>query len=652
MLSLVPNLGFADTADAPILAAREAFRLGDRAKLSVLHTQMAGTDATRHELAPWVMYWYLRQRLSDDNVEGVSEFLQEQKGSYLAEKLRADWLKWLAKRQQWEDFQREFGTLAQADTELTCYAGQARLARQGAMAERATETQATLDAAAPLWFNTLDLPAACGPLMDRLVLEGRIGVNDVWERIRRQLEVKKLSAVSASAEYLPMAQRPDAKILSHILEKPQRYLEQHSLPVNASRLSMEMSLFAVQRLARMDPVAAADFWQKLQSRFSVADRSYAWGQIAQQAAQRHLPEALAWFGLAAADGKLSAEQLAWQVRAALRAHDWLAVRQTIAQMPANMAAQPDWTYWLARALATQQRQEEAKALYLKISGQPNFYSNLADEELNRTLQLPPRAQPPSKEEQAEAKNNLSLRRALALYRLDMRLEGLREWNWALRGMNDRQLLAAADLARRNAIFDRAIYTADRTQGQHDYALRYIAPFRDNVMPHTHEMMLDSAWVYGLMRQESRFVTSAKSGVGAKGLMQLMPKTAQWVAKKIGLKNYQPEQVADIDTNVILGTNYLRMVFTDLDQHPVLASAAYNAGPGRARRWRAEAPLEGAIYAETIPFDETRDYVKKVMSNALYYSALFEHKPQSLKSRLGMVGPRSANGSGARVSDLP
>jgi soluble lytic murein transglycosylase len=153
-----------------------------------------------------------------------------------------------------------------------------------------------------------------------------------------------------------------------------------------------------------------------------------------------------------------------------------------------------------------------------------------------------------------------------------------------------------------------------------------------------------------MRQESRFIMDAKSSVGAKGLMQLMPATARWVAHKIGLADYRPGRVTDMDTNVILGTSYLKMVLDSLDNQPVLASAAYNAGPGRARKWRADRPLEGAIYAETIPLSETRDYVKKVMCNAVYYTALFENKPQSLKSRLGIVGPRGKGETG--VAELP
>jgi soluble lytic murein transglycosylase len=143
--------------------------------------------------------------------------------------------------------------------------------------------------------------------------------------------------------------------------------------------------------------------------------------------------------------------------------------------------------------------------------------------------------------------------------------------------------------------------------------------------------------------------NAQSGVGAKGLMQLMPKTAAWVAKKIGMTHFHPADVTVMDTNVALGTHYLRMVLADLDNHPVLASAAYNAGPGRARRWRADQAQEGAIYAETIPFDETRDYVKKVMSNAVYYAAMLDNQPQSLKSRLGTISPR---GSVPPIPDLP
>jgi soluble lytic murein transglycosylase len=296
------------------------------------------------------------------------------------------------------------------------------------------------------------------------------------------------------------------------------------------------------------------------------------------------------------------------------------------------------------------RTTEADALFGKIAGQTHFYGNLADEELGRTVLPPPKAAATTAEELKAAQDNPGIRRALAFFRIDLRTEAVKEWNWALRGMSDRELLAAANLAKRNQIWDRAINTADRTKNEHDFSLRFLAPYGETVRPAAQNQSLDDAWVYGLMRQESRFITSAKSNVGASGLMQLMPATAKWVARKIGLRSFNHGQVNDAETNVLLGTSYMRLVMENLDNHPVLASAAYNAGPGRAKKWRADQPLEGAIYAESIPFSETRDYVKKVMSNAVYYSALFNGKPDSLKARLGTIGPKTSDAP--KDADLP
>jgi soluble lytic murein transglycosylase len=283
-----------------------------------------------------------------------------------------------------------------------------------------------------------------------------------------------------------------------------------------------------------------------------------------------------------------------------------------------------------RALAATGRVRGSARQLPEDRGQPNFYGNLADEELGRNIEVPPRAAPPSAEELALAAANPGFQRALALFRTDMRIEGVREWVWSLRGMDDRALLAAAELRPRNEVWDRAINTADRTQTQHNYSLRYIAPFSDQVRPKADQLALDNGWVYGLMRQESRFIMNAKSSVGAKGLDAADAGHREMGGEEDQLDNFHPARVTEMDTNVTLGTHYMKMVLDSLDNHPVLASAAYNAGPGRARRWRADRPLEGAIYAETIPFSETRDYVKKVMSNAVYYNTLFEGRPQSLK----------------------
>ena len=636
LLGLPLSAIHAASGEERVLAARDAVQRGDRVKLAKQLEAVRG-----HDLEPYVEYWLLQLRLKEVGSAEPRDFLARHAGSYLADKLRGEWLKVLGKRLEWETFEVEYPPLVQADQEIICYALQNRL--------RLADLGA-LDEARPLWFVAAELPESCIPLMEQLIADKRLGPDEIWERLRRLLETKKMGAAKTTAAYLPAQQAPSAKMLDAIADKPLRHLA--LLPANfaASRQGREMALFAVQRTARNDPVQAAQQWEGIKDKFSAADRGYVYGQLGWMGALKHLPEATGWYALAGS-APLSDDQVAWKARAALRALNWIMVREAIEQMPKAMQAQPDWVYWLGRAHAATGRQEEARALYQRVAGQPNFYGNLSDDELGRPIVLPPRAQKSSSEAVKAIAALPGIRRALTLFEIDMRIEGIREWNWTLRGMDDASLLATAELASQLNIYDRAINTADRTLALHDYSMRYLAPFREHVEPKARALQLDEGWVYGLMRQESRFITNAKSVVGAKGLMQLMPKTASWVAKKIGMKDFHPGRTNDTDINVTLGTNYLKMVLDELDSHPVLASAAYNAGPGRARRWRDVRPIEGAIYAETIPFNETRDYVKKVMSNAVYYSALFDGQPQSLKTRLGTIQPKNGNDK-PKTEDLP
>ena len=227
---------------------------------------------------------------------------------------------------------------------------------------------------------------------------------------------------------------------------------------------------------------------------------------------------------------------------------------------------------------------------------------------------------------------------------------MREWLYAIRDFDDARLLAAAELALRAEVYDRAINTADRTKRLHNFALRYPVPFHQVFREYARSQGLDEAWVLGLVRQESRFIAEARSSAGAAGLMQVMPHTARHVARKIGMRNYRSRRVMEVETNVTLGTGYMKLVLDQLG-HPVIASAAYNAGPNRARRWRdAERPLEGAIFAETIPFGETRDYVKKVTANAVFYAAVLQNKLTPIKARLGIIA--AANGAETLDEELP
>lgn len=623
---------FAQDGDSAFIAAREAFRAGKIERLEQAIGQLG-----HHELAAYAENYRLRMWMDKGEPDGIRDFLQRNEGSYVAEKLRADWIRWLGKRALWREVDAEYPKLLAPEPDVTCYSLQARTDRNGVLAE-----------AEKLWLTMLEPPEACRPVLDALVASQAKTADDVWLRARRQVEANRPGQARTTLNYLPDSQMPDSRAFDSAVNSAMGYLVKQGAG-NGSRAGRELAAFAIARLAANDPRQAADELERLKNRLQDGERQWAWSQIGLQAAKKHLPEAVDWYARAG-KAPLSDEGHQWKVRAALRAQEWGIVHDSIQAMPAELAARPEWTYWLGRALQAGGRTSDADAQFGKIAGQPNFYGNLADEELGRTVLPPPKAAPVTSEEQRAARDNPGIRRALAFFRNDMRTEAVREWNWALRGMDDRQLLAAADLARRNQIWDRAINTADRTKNEHDYTLRFLAPYGETVRPAAQNQSLDDAWVYGLMRQESRFITNAKSNVGASGLMQLMPATAKWVAKKIGLRDFSHGRVNDTETNVLLGTSYMRLVMENLDNHPVLASAAYNAGPGRAKKWRADRPLEGAIYAETIPFSETRDYVKKVMSNAVYYSALFNGKPDSLKSRLGTVGARTADAP--KDADLP
>jgi soluble lytic murein transglycosylase len=619
------------SADDTFLKAYDAFRAGDAFKLQKSSALPAG-----HVLAPYPEYWRLKLRLEDMSGDEVRAFLERQTGTYLADRLRADWLKVLGRRADWQSFDRELSPLVQDDLEIRCYAWLSRLARSD---------DSAYEEARAIWQEPRELSEGCKALANKVSEAGHFSVDDVWRRVRLLVANGQLSAARSALGHLPAGEKHDEALLNQAATAPKRLLA--NPPKNLERrATREMLLFAVVRLARTEPDASAEWLQgKPAASLPQEDLKYVWGCVAYEGARRLLPDAHKWYANADV-ALLSDEQLAWKARAALRAADWQAVRDAIDRMSASARQDPAWTYWYGRALGTQGVADGARAYYLRISGQPSFYGLLAAEELGAMAGVPEPFSATTDEEFNAAKLNPGLARALELYRLELRTEATREWVFAIRGMEDAQLLAAAELARRAEIFDRAINTADRTVHRHNYKVRYLAPFKDVFGEQARSTGLEEAWLLGLVRQESRFIVDAKSSVGARGLMQLMPTTARWMAKRTGLRDFDMARVAEVPVNVALGSGYLKLVLDELG-HPVLASAAYNAGPGRARRWRDVRPLEGAIYAETIPFNETRDYVKKVMSNTMYYSQLIGGKLVPLKDRLGTI---SAKKTGEKVNE--
>ncbi|MGB7192304.1 MAG: transglycosylase SLT domain-containing protein [Collimonas pratensis] len=616
------SIGSYASQDDAFLALRDAARANNADKAELLASTLSDYD-----IPSYVDYYRLKPLIKDlvAPQADIRDYLSRYDGSAIADRLRNDWLLELGKAGDWATFDEQYPKFVlDDDTQLKCYA----------LTSAALKGVNVAAEARALLTTPKDFGQGCTDLVGTLAQNGQFTADDVWFQIRQAVES---GFAGVARRMTPFVDADDAQV-AQAIDKSALLLARGP---GAGRSGHELFILALGRVAKNDPGRAAGALNTSADQLTSAERSLAWAQIALQSSLKLEPQALDYWRQVKNNAPLSGDAYQWRVRSALRGGDWKLVRSGIEAMPATLRSDPTWIYWLARADQAEGKVEQAQQQFQSIADQTNFYGQLALEELGQKIIAVSSTQAFSPIEMAAMTNNQGFRRALRFFDMNLRFEGVREWNWELRKMTDRQLLTAAEFARQNNVLDRMVNTSDRTKVEVDFNQRFPSPHRDVMTTNTQNLGLDMAWVYGLIRQESRFMRSARSNVGASGLMQVMPATAKWVARKIGLSGFTTDQISDVNTNILLGTNYLSMVLADLDGSQALASAAYNAGPGRPRAWRSTLPgtVEGAIFAESIPFNETRGYVKNVLSNATYYAALFDGKPQSLKARLGTVAPK-------------
>lgn len=634
----------ADAADAVILDMSQAFQKGDRKKLAALLPQAKG-----HVLEPWAAFWELRVRLGDASDNEVKSFLQRYAGTYQEDRLRNDWLLLLGERREWTQFEREYAQYRMHDDkEIECYARWLEVQEKdlNAGSSLVEEIRRT-------WLTLRQPEEGCTFAVTQLLKQHKFKTEDIWLKARLSVESnRKVPARDA----LKLVSEHNMALLDELFANGARFFSQRASSLGGE--SSEWMTLALIKVATADHDNAIKLLQsKSASALSSGQKQWVWGAIAKQAAQQLDDKALDYFA-GTGNAALGDDILAWKVRAALRSGKspaWPAIQSAIDAMSPAAQKQPAWVYWRARAWMGQQAANspaspQALAALQSIAGPQGFYEQLALEELGGKITVPPRPLPPQPQEAAAVKANVLLQRALYAIKIGLRQDGVREWNYATglvdsagqRGrLNERERLAAAQLACDQGIWDRCINTSERSVKM-DAMQRYPMPFKQEVVEASRNIGLNPAYVFGLIRQESRFILDAKSSAGASGLMQIMPATAKWTAKKMGMKNFRPEQLQQRKTNIAIGTYYLKLVLDNFQGSMPMAAAAYNAGPSRPKRWRNGPEMEGAAWAECIPFSETRDYVKKVLANTTLYAGLIHNEPQSLKSKLGMVGPRENN----------
>ncbi|ALD02741.1 lytic transglycosylase [Acinetobacter sp. TTH0-4] len=583
-------------------------------------------------------YWALNSNLAAQSSSQITSFAQRYPQSAMTEKLAADYVEEKVKQADFASAQPVLPYVTNADQAESCAVAQVR-AKSGDPLVFAEFKD--------VWLMTNSQPELCTGLGRMMLSSPLMTEQDRQQRVWGQLRAGQSGQALATAQTLGI--NLSLAQLNQIQANPLNYL--WSAP-KASSVDHAYLIFAMGRLADSD----------LNSALSAVQRA-AQGTPVQ--VQKALYRAVGYIGgttvmknnfnrevlnyLDASYGlPFSSEEAEIYARQAIRFSAWESLIRAIDAMSVTQKQEDRWQYWLARA--SEQRgdassKRAAQQIFKKLAEGDDYHNLLAKDQLGQKYSNLPNNVQPSNHDLQRLNQDIHFSRAFALRRVDAPENYInREWNWAVRQAylkhDDGLLLAAAKRATDMGWYDRAIYAADRTENKHNYAYRYAMPHQNYVVSHSRNAGVDPAWAYGLMRQESRFVTNARSHVGAGGLMQIMPDTAKLIARQMG-ESYNPAALTDMNTNIRYGTFYLSMIQSQLSNSPVLATAGYNAGPNRARRWQPETQAIAADqYTESIPLNETRDYVKHVMTNATHYGVLLGQGAQSLEKRMNIIPLRN------------
>ncbi|NJN47023.1 MAG: transglycosylase SLT domain-containing protein [Candidatus Competibacteraceae bacterium] len=618
-------------ADSLSLSAqRLAFIAADKALqagVAVAYTQLSD-----YPLYPYLRYRDLLQRLEQYPTEEVRSFLQAYADLPLSGRLRLTWLRQLAKAQRWQDFLRDYR--GGNDVALDCWYRQALL-----QAGRRDQALAGID---DVWMQGVSLPNACDPLFSLWQAQGGMTSERLWRRFGLAIENGELRLARYLQSLMPAQDRSSAMLWLTVHDDPQLILQAERFATQHPRTA-DILLHGLKRWSQQDSVSAAAALDTLKPDYSLPTQALAEleRQLALFVASRAHPSALQ--RLTALPAALVDDDVQeWRVRVHLQRADWQGVLRWLDQLSPTLNGKPLWRYWRARALTASGRNDEALTLYQALAEERDYHGFLAADR----LKLPYRLTDTPVAVEAATQNNLQqlpgIQRARELFFLNRVWEARTEWQLATANLEQEQLRQAAKLAQAWGWHYQAIVTLARTEYWDDLELRFPLPHKNQIIAYAQQASVDPAWVYAVTRQESLFRIDARSSAGALGLMQIMPATGQQIARQFGLGGFEKTDLLKADTNIRYGVHYLRSTLDRLQNNPVLATAAYNAGPFRVLQWLPQQqPIETDRWVETIPFFETRHYVKRILEYAVIYSQRLNKKPHSAAIRRAWILPADA-----------
>ncbi len=606
------------------LNALAALKSGDTGRFLHLEKNLDG-----YPLQGYLQYYYLKSRIPSTPASTLRAFVTGNQDAPVGNMLRHKWLHFLAKKGDWKTFLLEYKDIGQ-ESALNCD-------RLDYLLRTSRQKPAVMAQIGQLWMTGDSLPDSCDRVFAAWRRAGYMTSTVVWGRIRLAMRQQNLLLASQLRPDLAAKDRIWVDRWLAMYRNPQQQLSHISYPVDTP-LAREIVRQGVVRLAYSDPVQAMTVWHALKGKYQFfgEDDDYVLRRVGILAAEDHLPQAVKWLASASAGGN-GGSLRRWRVRAALRDGKWHMALRSIADLDRGEQRRKEWRYWKARALEKLGHEAQALRIFAVLAKDRSYYGFLAADRLGRHFAMQRKRFQPSAEEVSSMLARPSIQMARELYTLGETVDARRQWAWATRDMDGRDLQVAAVLARQWGWYDRAILTDAQSHHLNDLGLRFPILYRNMIETNAQDDGIDPSWVYGILRQESAFMTDARSDVGALGLMQLMPRTGWLTGLRIHLLVRSDSAILDVANNLRLGASYLKTVLDDTGGREVLATAAYNAGPNRIQQWLPQGhTLDADTWVDTIPYRETRNYVKNVMAFSTVYAYLLGDRQFSLDRAMPAV----------------
>lgn len=622
LLSLQPAIAADTLSDQRDLFQRVEHDLKRGVRSSYLNTRDVMKD---YPLYPYLVYLDVKRRLAKVSDETVISLLHKYDDSVISDYLRYRWLQHRSRSGHWAIAPEYYiPSPYLTDESMPCHHAHALL-KHG----RAREAREQI---LSLWLVNFSQPAACDPVFAYAKENGIIGDEETWQRILLVIEKRRMSLANYLARGLSSGLKRHYRLLQQAYHNPLRILSQADEDFFSSPYRRDIFLYAIKRERKKNFDRAATIWvsvrRQAENYASFQDRvHYSLGLFA--ALQLEAERGYRYLSHLSSSAH-TPESRYWLIRSALRLYDWNAVLRSIDMLPDDKQSYPQWMYWRARALEQTGRSEQAREILRALAQRSNYYGYLAADRIGAIYRLEKSAPDYTRQSLKEIENLPAVRRIREFILLKRWFDARREMNYLVGKLGKTARMRLAVLCRQWNWSSGVVQAlaADTFRGETN--LRFPLPWRDLVARESGRSGLPEHWLYGVMRRESAFMPQIKSPVGAIGVMQLMPRTARSVAKRLRIKAPSKARLTDTKLNLQLGASYLAHLYKMNNQHLPLSLAAYNAGPSRVKVWLRRTPVRDAdIWIDTIPFDETRLYVRAV----LFYMTVYQYKLQARADRL-------------------